>query len=178
MTNIDNNMTNIDNNMTTNICIICHEPVNSIELIYPCSCHYPKHRLCLDKWIQYAPLLFKKKCEICLTKYKLKGPNNINYIIKNLNNNHNHYLIDTTTMNCLEKCYYYLGIYNLGENSRKYVIAIILINFMSFIILIKIITRYQFILIIFFFIGQSLLINILYKISINLSIRSRVIPQF
>jgi len=108
---------------STSICSICRETVNSISAIYPCSCNYARHRACLYRWLKQAPTHYKTKCEVCLKKYSIDGPNSIlnyndneitNYInnpplCNTLQRNNNMYEIDS------------FGYYELSKFKRRVV---------------------------------------------------------
>jgi len=62
-----------------NDCRICYEYLdleNNSNLIKPCKCNAPVHKLCLEKWIKNRP--FKQNynsknlvCEVCNIKYNI-----------------------------------------------------------------------------------------------------------
>ena len=120
--------------MSTSICSICRETVNSISVIYPCSCNYARHRSCLYKWLKHAPMHYKTKCEVCLQKYSIDGPNSIlNYndldITNFINNPH---LCNTLQRNTLQRNnnMYEIdifGYYELSKLKRRIVSVILVI---------------------------------------------------
>jgi hypothetical protein len=53
------------------VCKICLEPNNQSDLIRPCNCTTPVHRVCLNAWHQ-ADTNRKTVCEICQFEYQYK----------------------------------------------------------------------------------------------------------
>ena len=68
-----------------NNCRICYEHLdieNNSELIYPCNCNVPVHKLCLTKWVKIRPPIqnYTNKnltCEICNEIYSISFDENI-----------------------------------------------------------------------------------------------------
>ena len=51
---------------------ICRYCMEENATLFPCDCHTPIHKKCLQKWSNTRNISDIQKCEICQTKYDVK----------------------------------------------------------------------------------------------------------